>query len=379
MAVDEGYQAVAQAYINDGIADNTFYRDAKLNFLANLAGENGKPTNQEIGRPSGQYIFAGTTLTKARRMELSGVNSFKPRFRIANPTAAAYLGGRDTAVQLSSPSSAGGSQDQISGTAQVNWTGLLQEEIIIWDETMRRALADAGADKKGRGIARAQVIREGVQTATQNVYTKLATSLQSGAPTDQDADPMDDLIGWATWFSKTNVCARVDRSVVKNAQWRAQVDSTARAPVASDLIDLANITYGLDDLSQDGARALFVNNAQFVAMKAECLGKGFVEMSTDMPSMAKYGAKNRFVLQKDNVYIVRDRQVPASTCYAIVPNTWLFITHPDDTFKVGQFVHDATYNRGGLMARRALVSLRAMLVCLNPGLNVVFNNISDPS
>lgn len=377
MPVDTDFQAIAQSFLSPDIASNYFLRDPKLYFLAAMTGEYGKPSNVEIGRPSGSFIFQGTKLSPVERMSLSGINSYKTGFQYQNPTNVKIMGARDTAPQLSAAVT--GSQDQIRGTAEIMWTGKIKEQIIIWNETLHRAVQDAGSSTKGRGVARARVIEDATKVASQNVYSTLSTELQSGDPSDQDQDPWDHLQGFASWFSATNVNSRVNRSLSKNANWRAQVDSTARAPVAADIIDLANITYQLEDKSEDGCVALFVNNAQYIAMKAEILGRGGVELLNGLPDMAHYGMKKRYILQKDNTFIVRDRNVPASTCYAIVPNTWKFITHPDFTFRVTPFRDLSEYSEGAKDALQAYVELRCMLVCTNPGLNVVFNNITDPS
>lgn len=377
MPVDTDFQAIAQAYLSPQIASTYFLRDPKLWLLANFTGERGQATNLEIGRPSGQFIFQGTNLSPIEKLQLSGVNAYKPQFQYQNPTNVKIAGARDTGAQLTAPTT--GSQDQIQGTAEVRWTGLIEEQIVIWNETLTRAVSDSGSNMKGRGIARASVIERATKLATQNVFNTLATEFQSGAPSDQDADPWDHLLGFATWFSATNICARVDRAATKNAQWRAIVDNTARAPVISDLIDVANIDNNIADLSEDGVVVFLVNNAQFKVMKAECLGKGFVEMTTNMPQMAKYGAKNQFVLQKDNVFVVRDRKVPASTCYALVPKVWKFITHPDFTLRVTPFRNMKEYNVAGPDYLQAFVQLRCMLSCDNPAVNMAFTNITDPS
>lgn len=381
MAVDEGFQATCQDFLNDGIAANFFSRSAKLNFLAHLGGENSKPMNTEVGRPSGQIILKGTKMSPIQKMSLAGYNSFKPAFAINNPTAATILGARDNSPQLTNATLNGNSQGQIRGTAEVRWTGLMEDEILIWETELQRALRDAGDSKKGRGIARSRILLDATNLAKQNILNLVDTELQSGQPTDQDMDPWDHMLGWSQWFSATNVCARVDRNLAKNAQWRARVDATSYPTNAEKLIDVANYgtstVPGLADLSEDGAVALFVNSAQFVKMKAECEGKGFTQVTNSIPGMAGYGTKNLFVLQKDNVFIVRDRTIPANTAYAIVPNTWMFLTEPDNTFVVGEFVQLKNYKRGGEHALRALVSLQCMLVCTNPYINMVFTNVAD--
>lgn len=339
--------------------------------------------NTEVGRPGGQLILKGTKMSPVQRMALAGYNSFKPAFAISNPTAATILGARDSTPQLSNATLNGNSQGQIRGTAQVNWTGKMEDEILIWDTELQRTLRDAGASKQGRGIARSRLLLDATNLAQQNILSLVDNELQNGQPTDQDMDPWDHLLGWSQWFSATNVCARVDRNLAKNAQWRSRVDATSRPPIASDIIDVANYgdstTPGLADLSEDGAVALFVNSKQFISMKAECIGKGFTQVTNNIPGMAGYGTQNMFVLQKDNVFIVRDRTIPANTCYVIVPNTWMFLTEPDNTFRVTEFVYLENYQRGGLDAHRALVKLQCMLVCTNPGLNMVFTNIQDPT
>ena len=273
MAVLEGLQAIAQSYINQGIAANIWYREPKVAFLAALAGEHGKgPQGLDIGRPSGANVFRGLKMTKAERLSLSGISSVAPRFAIANPTNVSILGSKDTAAQLSSWTAAGGTQGDMWGTAKINWTGLMDEEILIPREHYNRAMRGAGGTEKGYALARERVVKDAIGMGRQNMITKLASELQTGAPSDQDADPMDHLIGWDTWFSATNYCAGVDRSVPKNAQWRAIVDSTAYAISASTLIDAANLDNSLQDLTEDGVVALFVNKKMFKVMKAQVLG-----------------------------------------------------------------------------------------------------------
>lgn len=380
MATYEGLSAIAQGFINEGIAANYFYREPKLWLLSHLAGENGKgPKGLDIGRPSGANVFKGTKLTPSERMTLSGYGSVKPKFAINNPTNVTILGAKDVAPQLSTWTTTGNTQGDMYGEAEVHWTGLIEEEILVPEEHLNRAARDAGASKQGRAIARGEVIRNATNMARQNVLSKLALELQGGAPTDQDADPMDHLIGWNTWFSATNYCACVDRALTRNAQWRAIVDATAYAPSATTLVDAANLDNGLQDLTEDGVMALFVNKAQFKSMKSELLGLGYQQVAHSVPERAEAGTKNIYCLMKDNCYVIYDRRVPANTSYAITPATWAFITHPEYTFNVTEFRNMAEYSRGGAHVLRALCQLRGMLVCWNPGLNIVFTNVQDPS
>lgn len=380
MAVLEGLAAIAQGFINQGIAANYWYREPKLWLLSHLGGEMSKgQQNLDIGRPSAANVFQGTKISQAQKMSLQGVSCFKPRFAIANPTNVTVLGSKSNSAALSSPGSVGGTQGDMFGTAQVNWTGLFEEEILIPEEHLNRAARDAGADLKGRALARSRIIEDAVNMAKQNMLTTLASQLQHGNPTDQDADPMDQLIGFDVWFSKTNYCAGVDRSAAKNAQFRAIVDSTAYPVLATALIDAANITNELQNLTEDGTVALLVNGKCFMKMKAELLGLGYTQIAHSIPDMAQYGAKNIHVLQKDNVFVVYDRSVPANTAYAICPSTWAFITHPEYTFKVTEFIELWKYARSGPHYLRALCQLRAALVCWNPALNVKFDGITDPS
>ena len=379
MAVYEGLSTIAQAYVNQGLAANFWQREPKLWLLAALGGDMPKgPQGLDIGRPSGARVFSGKKLTKAERMQITN-GSVRPRFAIANPTNVTILGYKDTAAQLSSWTSPGATQGDMWGQAEIKWTGLFDEEILIPREVYDRALTDAGGSIENRGLARERIVRDAVNMAKQNVLTKLATELQSGNPTDQDADPMDHLIGWSVWFSASNYCAGVDRSVTKNAQWCAQVDTASIAPSATALVDAANLTYHLQDLTEEGTVALFVNAKQFLAMKAELLGLGFTQFSNSVPEMAAAGAKNIFCLQKDNVYIVYDRSVPANTAYAITPSTWFFATHPQYTFSVSPFKNLWEYSRGAPQVMIAKCNLRGMLGCWNPYLNVVFTNVQDPS
>lgn len=380
MATYEGLSAIAQGYINNGVAANYFKREPKLWLLSHLAGEMGKgPKQLDIGRPSAANVFKGTGLTQAEHMSLSGYNSVKPRFAINNPTNVTILGAKDNAVQLPNITTNGNTQGDFFGEGRVNWTGLFSEEILIWEETLNRGLREAGASEGGRALARGRIVKDAIALGKQNIQTTLANELQHGNPTDQDADPMDHLIGWDVWFSATNYCAGVDRAVSKNAQWRAIVDSTAIAPSATAIIDSINIDHQLQDLSEDGVVALFVNGKQFKTMKAELLGLGWSMVIHSIPGMAQAGTTNKFVLQKDNCYVVYDRQVPANTCYGITPETWAFITHPDYTFAVSEFIPLWKYSRGAPRALRAEVNLRGMLVNWNPGLNVVYTAVQDPA
>ena len=378
MAVLEGLQAIAQAFINQGLAANIWKREPKVSFLAALAGEHGKgPQGLDIGRPSGANVFRGLKMTKAERLTLSGISHVAPRFAFANPTNVTILGSKDTAAQLPSWTASGGTQGDMWGTAGINWTGLMDEEILIPREHYNRAMRNTSDD--GRALARERLVKDAIGMGRQNMITKLASELQTGAPSDQDADPMDHLIGWNTWFSATNYCAGVDRSVAKNAQWRALVDSTAYPIKASVLIDAANIDNELQDLTEDGVVALFVNNKCFKVMKQELIDAGWVMISTVLPDMAQGGVRNIMALQKDNCYVIKDRSVPANTAYAITPSTWAFITHPDYTFSVDPFIELWKYKRGGEQALMSHVNLRGMLVCWNPGLNIMFSGITDPT
>ena len=381
MAVEEGLQAIAQAHINQGIAANIWFREPKVALLAALAGEQGKgPQNSDIGRPSGANVFKGARMAKAERLSLSGISCVKPRFLIANPTNIKVMGSKDTAAKLSDWTALGGTQADNFGTAKINWTGVFDEELVIPREHYNRAMREAGSDTNGRALARGRLVDDATRTARQNMISKLAYELQSGAPSDQDADPMDHLIGWDTWFSASNYCAGVDRAVAKNTQWQALVDATAYPVSASTLVDAANLYPNyLQDKTEDGAVALFVNAKCFKVMKNELTNLGFTQISSVMPEMAAAGVKNILVSQKDNCYVVYDRSCPANTAYAITPSTWAFITHPDYNFTVGPFVKDWETHRGGDQCLFAHVELRGMLVCWNPGLNVVFTGITDPS
>lgn len=378
MAVTEGLAAIAQGYINKGVAGNLWFREPKLSFIAQLGGEFPKgPDGLNIGRPMGAVVFKGLRLQKVERAALVGVSSFRPKFIISNPSNIAILGSKDVSTQLPNWQSPGATQADMYGEATVNWTGMLDEEILIPREYYNRAL-DRVAN--GEGIALTELVTDCTRMAQSNVLSKIAYELQSGTPTDQDADPMDHFIGWGVWFSATNYCAGVDRSQAKNTQWQALVDATAYAPSAVTLIDAANGAPNyLQDKSEDGARALFVNWKCFKVMKAEVLGLGWTQMTTTLPEMAQAGATNMFALQKDNCYIVYDRRVPANTAYCITPATWMFRTHPKYTFRVSPFTNLWETKRGGEQALMAHVETKGMLVCTNPGLNVIFNGFTDPS
>jgi hypothetical protein len=381
MAVVEGLAAIAQGILSDGVANNIWYREPKISFFSHLAGEMGKgPKGTEIGRPSGADVFKGTKMTKADRLSIQGMAYYEIPFAISNPTNVTILGSKDSSTQLPSWTSVGGTQADIYGLARVYWTGMLDEEILIPREHYNRAMTAAGTDETRRGIARQTIVKNSVRIAQQNILSRLANGLQNGAPTDQDADPMDDFIGFATWFSATNYCAGVDRGLAKNAQFRALVDATAYTPSATTLVDAANLGPNyLQNKTEDGAVAFFVNDKCFKAFKAELLGLGFSQIIHSIPEMAAAGATNKFVLQKDNCYFIYDRSCPANTAYCVTPATWAFITHPDYNFHVTEFQKLWELTRGAPQAMMAHVELRGMFVCTNPGLNILFNGFTDPS
>lgn len=375
MPTYEGFQALAQSYISEGIASNYYLREPLLALMAALSGAP-KPTALEIGRPSAPQVFAGTKLSNIQRMDLASINSYRPQFQYQNPVNTKIEGARDTAPVVANPTTS--SQSQISGTAEIFWTGLIKEPILVWKSDLDRAVRAAGKDMKGRGVARATVLNRATEVARQNVLSKIVTEIYTGSPTDQDSDPLDHLIGLSTWMSATNYCARVNRSIAKNATWRANVDNTARAPVASELIDYANIQWGLEDKTEQGAMLLLCNNAQYPAFKAEVLAKGW-EVATDtMPEFAEYGMK-RSILRKDNCYIARSPNMPANTCYVFYLPVWKWITHPDHTFRVTPFRDLSEYQEGGKEALQAFVELQVIFSCDNPGVNGAFTNITDPS
>jgi hypothetical protein len=320
-------------------------------------------------------VFAGVKLSSIDKKQLTGVNAYKPRFQYQFPANTKIQGLRDTAPTVANATSA--SHDQLTGTAEVRWTGVIKEPILIWKQALDRAIKDAGMSKQGRGMARAQVTREAVDHATQTVYEKISDMLWLGTPTDQDWDPWDNFLGMGMWMSASNYCARVDRSLSKNAQWRANVDTTLRAADIGEMIDLANIDYGLADKGE-GAMLAFCNNAQYKAYKAQVRGKGGVELLQGMPDISHYGQK-REILKIDNCYVVRARKCPASTTYFVDPRVWKFFTSPDHTFKVTPFRDLSEYQEGGKEALQAFVELQGMLTCDNPGLNVAFTNITDPT
>lgn len=376
MAVNEGIQVFAQDYISSGIAQNFWLRDPLLYMLAGLGGNNSKPTGLEIGRPSGAQVFSGVKMSSIERKALTGANAYKPRFQLNFPSNGKILGLRD--IQPTVANATTQSHDQLSGTAEVRWTGVMSEPILIWKDALDRALKDAGMSKQGRGLARAQVTKEAVDTATQQIYETISTELWTGFPDDQDVDPWNHFIGLGGWIgSATNYCARVDRAASKNAQWRPNVDTTTNNFDIANMIDMANIDYGLADKGE-GAMLCFVNNAQYKAAKSQVKGKGGVELLNGMPDIAHMGMK-REILKIDNCYVVRAKKCPASTTYFIDPRQVKFMTSPDNTFKVTPFRNLWEYQEGGKRAMQAFVETQAMLAFDNPGLNVAFTAITDPT
>jgi hypothetical protein len=376
MPVEEGFRNIAQDYLSEGIASNFYLRDPLLYAFAGLGAAYGKPTGLEIGRPSGQIIISGTKLTQIERKQLAGINSYKPEFQFQNPTNTKIQGAMDTAPTVANPTTA--SHDQISGRAEVRWTGLIKEPILVWKSRLDRAVREAGASKMGRGIARATILKRAVNVASQAVWDKLSDELWTGNPTDQDWDPWDHLLGLAQWINSNNVCARVNRSLLRNAQWNANVDATSRAPDIAELAEYVNIDFGIADKVDDGCQICICNNAQYKAYKAQIMGKSGVELLTGLPSMAQYGVK-RELLRRDNLYIVRAKKCPANTTYFLTPSVWKFITHPEHSFNVTDFVDLSKYQEGGKEAFQAFAEIQPMLTCDNPGLQCVFTGIQDPT
>ena len=372
MAVYEGFQAIAQNYISKGIASNYFIKSPLLAVMAGLTLENSKPTGLEIGRPGVGDVFSGTKLTKVERMALGGINAYLPAFGINNPSNGKIEGARDTAPTVANPTTA--SHSQLRGTAQFNWTGVIKEPILIWKSDLDRSVRAAGRDADGRGLARAKIIKEATDHATQQVYTTIATEILSGSPTDQDSDPWDHLCGITTAFDTANVYGRVDRSAAKNAQWRSNKDTTSRAFDVADLIDIANLDYGMATKGE-GATLMLTGLANYKLAKAQVLGKGGVEMLNAMPQLGEFGF-NREILKRDNCYIMYDPGLPASVAYLFDLRVWKWITHPDHSFKVTPFRDLSEYQEGGKEALQAFVELQCMLTCDNPGLNVAFTNLT---
>ncbi len=379
MPVLEGLDALAGPYISNKIAANYFYRDPLLYLMAALGGNDTKPTGLEIGRPAAMPILAGKKLDKVTRMALSGISAYFPGFAIQNPTNVKIMGATDTSPQVSAASSQTVNQGNLRGTAEIRWTGVIKEQILIWRTTLDNAVQEAGS--AGRGIARAQVLKEASDIAIQNVYQKISDEIWTGSPTDQDQKPWDHFLGLSGWMSATNYWGRVNRSLAKNAQWRGITDATTTLVNLSRLIDIAKYDNYLADLTNqdgDGAFVFLCNNACYKSFKEEALGKGGVEVLNGLPEMAQFGVKQE-VLRKDNVYIVRAKQCPAKTAYFLYLPVWKFIPNSVVPFTVTPFEYLPRYGQAAADAYQAYVEMQAMLTCDNPGLNMAFTNLTDPT
>lgn len=368
----EGFSTVAQNYLAKSVASNFYNKSPLLAVLGALSLGNQNRKELEIGRPNSGEILSGGMVSPIERLRLRSINSYCPRiqaFETSNTAARTGTG------RVSLPSVANGSTrshgQATQAAAKFNWTHY-DTPIRIWHEDKIRAGSDG--TREGQAISMGQIVDEATEVAKQDLISKLATDIYSGAPSSQSDDLWDAPAGVKSAFSATNTYGGINRTV--ESQWRAKVVSSYTAINIKGIINDANVTQGLA-VKGSGVDLVLCPSALYLQFKDQVENdKTCVVLGDGVRGMAQMGVQKE-VLRVNNAYVMYDPSITDSTyVYCFNTATWRFAVHPDFNFKVGKFVDNTTTGEGKEAYDYAYIGLRFFLACNDPTKNAVYTAIA---
>ncbi len=392
----EGFGAVAQDYISRTCASTWYQKDPLLTLLALKAGKDNMGGLQ-IGRSGYGEWLRGVPINPMRKMNIQGINSYRPRIQQFVTSNTKIMAARDTEPTVSNPTT--NSQSQAAqATALFHWTRQ-DTPAIVWHTDLERALASSNT-ADGQGIAVGQVVEESTQVALQEHLSQLSARFRYGTVTNQSVDPWTDYSGLLTdaMGSTTNTYGNVDRnSISSSSPWIPNVVTTAFARDIQQIVQYANMDLRCKAVG-NGVNLIGAGSTNYKIFKNQILSRGGVVIQNTADSRfalapnAKYGVTMEVCLF-ENAYVVWDpfldsveatNATTGAALYSAQPNTvYAFnldvmnlILHPQRNVTVKPFVDLSDKAQGAIDANQSFVTTNAILAVDVPRVNAVFTNVT---
>lgn len=375
----EGFQAVAQNYIPQGISSNFYKKSALLTALGALGlGNNNKKDPFSIGRPGVGEVLSGANLSPVQKQALVGVNSYRPRFQNFSTSNTGRRSTRGSLPDVANKTTR--SHGQAGQYAfDFKWTHL-DTPILIWHEDKIRCEGEATRD--GQKVALGELIQQSTEVGLQDMIDTLSEDVYSGNPTNQGVDLWDYPLGVFHAFVSSGIYGNVDVGVETNAA--ANVDSTLTSVDIGAIVDKANLDYlARITGTGDGIDLILTSTTLYKQFKAQ-IGSSSSHMTNQaVQKMASMGYTGE-VLVKDNVVIMYDPKIATSggasgatdnMVFAYTTRNWVFIINKLFNFNVDPFVDNTKTGIAKETYDYAYAHLRYILACRNPKQQTKFTAI----
>jgi hypothetical protein len=365
----EGMRNWGQHVVSDKITCNLF---SKSMLLAVLFGATVQRENAStgIGRKDGLNVLSGAPLSEVRRRFLSGCAKYSPNVLMTAPSNGKKMGLRDTMPTVANRTTA--SHDQLVGRPVFHWASKA-EPIWIWNSALRQAVKEAGTSLDGQRSAVANVTEIATQAAMEVHTNDWATAVWQGSPTNQGFFQWDDIAGIDIALSSTNTYANVDRAAPGNDAWQSNRITAAQAPLITQILDKANLTYRAGIIG-GGIDLVLTTPDLYQIFKDQLLAKSTI-LTDGLPAWAKYGIKQE-VLQYGKTMITFDPFCPANYVGCFSLKYWLMILAKDRNFTLTKFQDQRLIGQGAEDGTQAFIETDAMLVCEDPKRQVLFTNVA---
>lgn len=319
------------SYANEHIVPNLFSGVFKFPTLLSVLSMKGS-TEGKLGRP-GSSVMLGKRLSPAKREEMRGSTQYVGFFHSGTVGGGKWIGEDDTAA-----SAGAGRQNKQKKSFYVSWAE--HEQPIAIQNTV----LDANQGKAKIG----SVLEDAVSMAVEEQIETFATSVYTGAPSDQTAEVVDNLIGLDTWIHDSNTLGGVDRSLAANANFRGR-RSTATLALSLKLIDDICIK-GVDDgasgtttpLLRHGSKAdiILTDEINYNTLKQEAISRqlGRAVSGSSQPSGGQVGFVGEYI-DYNGKCIAPDPYAAANSLYILDSSSWLMQFFGGKNFSTQKFVN----------------------------------------
>jgi len=363
-----GIRAYANERYIPKMVSRQYTRSPLLGMLVKRGGGDG-----ELRPNSLNIVGGGNVMTSARRAAIAGSYQVNVFLQYTTVGGQKWMSARDTEPALSTPASAGGSQDQTRKSAYFR-AAELHGEIIVWKNTTL-----LGQGRYAIGSA----VDEALNVGAQDHLDEFIKQLYVGDPADQTADIWSLPSGLNQICDTDNTYGGLDRTVSPaNTTWQGR-RVTTNTTAALAIIDNANITQAMQDVGT-GIDTFLVNKAAYLTIKAEALSKGGILIHRGTPEAARLGLAREAVFYGD-VLITYDPWLKnytdesvdlSAAAVGLTMGDLVLETFDGHFFTAGEFVDVGKYARSGLHAKRAIMETHFLFWTEKPWNHILYTAVS---
>jgi hypothetical protein len=386
-------QSLMQDFLSDRLVSTLVNTMPLMYFL--LGKDGNKDGVYGLGVPKTGAVFSGVPMSKARKQEILGTDTFMPivQTSLPNESDGKVLTNYDTMPVRANAATAGNTAGTRYTRPFFRWTERA-DPILVWNKEIRRTRRQNG----GGGPRASAAVGDLFTSEERNVLTTHlqwwnkrlwyrneageVAGINGGFPTNVDDKTWDNPYSIRQACLNNNVYGGVDRSLAANSWWQGNVVTAHRAAVLSEIVDEANYALGCAALGKT-IDLWVVGSKLFPIFAAEARSKGgqIIYANGQLPGYGKYGF-TRQVVQFNNAFVLFDPLCPTAGVGGATKNcmaglnldTWMVSVSPDANFSIDEPFNLAK-TEGGKDAMKSQLRTELMIACESPKVNVWYDDV----